>query len=264
MPLGNESLLAVNHLADILKLDLSQDGLAAQMAQLESLRERKASVLVSGIQTHDDFERCRELGVDYFEGYFFCTPKKTAGRVPASRSAAIQTLAALQDPNVRLEDLEKIIRLDVSLSYRLLHFINSASVGLAHEVSSIKHAVNLAGMERIRRLASVLLFGSVDKPRALVVTAAARARMCELLADSEDDLRQATFFTAGLLSVLDALLDKPIAEALEGLELSQEICDGLIHGRGPIGTALQAVIAYERNDWDCHALLRFRRPDLRG
>jgi EAL and modified HD-GYP domain-containing signal transduction protein len=249
---------------DILMLNLAREGGAAIAERLRPSENREAKVLVSGVDTHEDFEWSRDRGFDFFEGYFFCTPKKTGKAVPVTKLAAVRLLAALQKPEIHLYELEDIIRYDVSLSYKLLSFVNSAYVGLSREVSSIKHAVNLVGIDQIRRWASLLLFASLEhKPRELVITAAVRARMCERLADSHNDYRQSAFFTVGLLSVIDALLDRPMAEALQGLSLSDEVSDALVLRSGPLGTTLRAVIAYEQGDWKRHALLRFRPSRLR-
>ncbi len=107
----------------------------------------------------------------------------------------------------------------------------------------------MVGIERIRNWASLLLFSKIeDKPRELVITAAVRARMCESLAEASGQHPQ-TAFTVGLFSVLDAILDRPMAQALDLLPLSGEICDALIDYRGPLGEVLKCVLAYEQNDW---------------
>ena len=54
----------------------------------------------------------------------------------------------------------------------------------------------------------------------------------------------------GLLSLVDALLDLPMAKAIDKLPLSDEVCDALILHKGRLGQALNCVLAYERGDWD--------------
>ncbi|HYR86057.1 MAG TPA: HDOD domain-containing protein [Terriglobia bacterium] len=263
LPFANENLRPLAGPADILMLNLAQVEGESLPARTNASSRQKAKLLVTGIETHEDFELCKELGCDFFQGYFFCTPKVTGKSVPVQRLAAVRLMAALQNREVRLQELEDIIRYDVSLSYKLLQFVNSAYMGLQRDVVSIKHAISMVGIERIRRWASLLLFASVgNKPRELMVTASIRARMCERLADSQNEDRQSTFFTVGLLSVLDALLDQPMAEALQGLSLSPEICEALVNRSGPLGTTLRAVVAYEQSDWKRHALLRFRPTKL--
>ncbi len=57
-------------------------------------------------------------------------------------------------------------------------------------------------------------------------------------------------FSAGLLSVLDALLDIPIEEALGDLPLADNAKASIIDRSGAIGQALRCTVAYERVDWD--------------
>jgi EAL and modified HD-GYP domain-containing signal transduction protein len=262
LPVTNENLRTIAGPADILTLKLAGGGEQSVPARFEP-STHGAKLLVSEIETHEDFKLCQDLGCDLFEGYFFCTPNVSVKSVPLARLATVQLIAALQNPDVRVRELEDLIRYDVPLSYKLLQFVNSAYAGLHHKVTSIRHAISMIGIGRIRNWASLLLFASVEhKPRELVMTAAIRARMCEQLADSKNENRRATFFTVGLLSVLDALMDVPMAEALQGLSLSEEIFEALVHRSGPLGMTLRAVVAYEQSDWKRHALLRFRPSKL--
>jgi EAL and modified HD-GYP domain-containing signal transduction protein len=257
----DESLYPVIGLAEIMQFDLAGLGRQGLQKRIEELRKFKLKLLVEGIETHEDFELCKGLGVDLFEGRFLLKPKATKRDVPLSRVSLVQLLAELQEPDIRLLHLEEIITRDVALSYKLLRFANSAYVGLRRPVDSIRHAVGLVGVQRIRNWASLLLFSTIDdKPRELFTTAAIRARMCEQLADSDDSGRHAMFFTAGLLSVLDALLDLPMAKAVAKLPLAKEVTEALINHEGALGTALQAVLDYEQSQWDSPYIGRYPIP----
>ena len=119
------------------------------------------------------------------------------------------------------------------------------------QVESISHAAKLVGIERIRLWASLLMFTKMeDKRRELMITAIVRGAMCERLGASAKKARKETFFTVGLLSVLDALLDCSMEEALEQLPLVEEIRNALLRGEGAAGEALACVLAYERSQWD--------------
>src|SRR5205085_6431633 len=105
-------------------------------------------------------------------------------------------------------------------------------------------------LETIRTWSSALLLSSVDnKPRELMNCALIRARMCELLGQTIKDAEKEAFLSAGLMSVLDALLDCPMEQAVSELPLADDIKAALIHRTGPIGQALRCAIAYERADW---------------
>jgi EAL and modified HD-GYP domain-containing signal transduction protein len=163
----------------------------------------------------------------------------------------IRLLSKLQNPQIPIPDVEKLVSQDISLSYKLLRYANSAAVALPRTVNSVGHAVRMIGMEMLRTWSSALLLSSVEnKPRELMTIALIRARMCELLGESVPNAQKESFLSAGLLSLLDALLDCPIEKALAELPLSDDIKSALIHRSGPIGQALRCTIAYERADWD--------------
>ncbi len=262
---ASEELHLVAGLAKIMYLDFRRLGRQALPKRVAELQGFKLKLLVDNIDTYEDFEFCKASGLDLFQGRFFLKPNPRSRNVPLSRIAVVQLMAALQEPDIRLRDVENIIGRDVSLSYKLLRFANSAYVGLRRSVESISHAVGLVGIERIQNWASLILFSTIEeKPRELVTTAAIRAKMCEQLADSDDRNRKAMLFTVGLLSVLDAVLDEPMAKAVSGLPLTQEIHDALVDHKGTLGRTLEAVLAYEHSDWEDSQLARFDKPELRS
>jgi EAL and modified HD-GYP domain-containing signal transduction protein len=248
--------------AQVAHLDLTDCHRESLAARVEALHQGNARVLVAGIDSHEDFDVCKAAGVDLFKGRFFVKPKPGTCELPLTRIPTVRLLTALQNPDVRLQDLEDLVRYNLPLSYKLLNFTNSTYMGLSRPVDSLKHAVGLVGIERIRKWASMLLLSTVEeKPRELFVTAAVRARMCEQLADSDDEWRQSTFFTVGLLSVLDAVLDRPMAEVAAALPLCPEVSDALIQRTGILGSTLQAVIDYEEGNFDSASLRPFH-PSL--
>ena len=238
-------------MADIVRVDVSEMGEAELGKHLELLSKLSVTLLAEKIDTYEKFELCKRYNFEYFQGYFFCTPKAEHHDVPVNRIAAVRVLADLQDPELSLNKLQETISSDLSLSYKLLRYANSAYIGLTRKVDSISHAAKMVGMERIRLWASLLVFAHLeDKPRELMITAIVRGAMCERLAASAKDARKEKFFTVGLLSVLDALLDCPMEEALEQLPLVDEIRKALLRGEGAAGDALACALAYERSQWD--------------
>ena len=245
-------------IADIIRVnvrDLNDKQLADQTEQLSRL---SVPLLAVNVDTYEQFELCKKHNFDMYQGYFLCAPNNHGSKLPINRMAALHVLGKLQDPDLSLNELEASISTDVTLSYKLLRFANSAFIGLNRSVESIQHAAKIVGLERIRLWASLLMFSKMDdKPRELIITAIVRAAMCERLASSAGEGPRESFFTVGLLSALDALMDCPMEEAIEALPLSSELTSALSRGEGSRGEALQCVLAYERGDWD-----RVRYRDL--
>jgi EAL and modified HD-GYP domain-containing signal transduction protein len=248
----HERLQPLVELADIIKVDILALDQRALQEHVATLRQYKVQLLAEKVETQDHFKYCRELGFDYFQGYFFCKPEVIRGqRVPANRMTTLQLLVKLQDPETDFAELEALVSRDVSLSYKLLRVVNSAFYALPQKVDSLRQALLRLGTRQIATWISLILLSRIDdKPHELMVTAIVRAKMCELLAQALKHPNKDMFFTVGLFSALDALMNSPMEEILASLPLSHDITSALLHNVGVLGETLRCVLAYERGDWE--------------
>jgi len=168
-----------------------------------------------------------------------------------SRLNLLRSLTATMDPNADFHKLNGIISNDVSLSYKLLRLVNSGYFSLSREISSIQQAISLIGLQQLRSWMMLLMMAAVDnKPHELTRLALSRAKICELLAKALGSSDSDSFFLIGLLSVLDAILDIPMNQVVDGLSLTPEISDALVNRSGNAGILLTGVIATETANWD--------------
>lgn len=241
------------NLADVVKVDIRPMSWGDVREHAERLRDHGTTLLAEKVESPEEFATCQEMGFHLFQGFFFCRPKLIQGRrMPANRAVVLELLSALEDPDTSVQDLERIIRNDVALSYRLLRYLNSAAFMLRQRIESVRRAIVMLGLERIRHWARILALSHVDdKPSELLRFALIRARMCELQAlhkgyEEEVD----TYFTAGLFSTLDALLDMTLDEIVASLPLSTRMAAALLRHEGKLGRTLACAIDYERAEWD--------------
>jgi c-di-GMP phosphodiesterase len=248
---------AVLELFDIIKLDVRELGAERLAEQVERLRPHDCQILAKRVATPPEQELCVDAGCDLFQGYFFCQPAVVATRsITANRLALLQVVAALQRPDVELSDLEQLIARDVALSFRMLRYVNSAYFGLRGDVRSIGQALALLGVENARRWATLSVLASVDdKPTELTLTALTRARFCELAGEQLQIASPSELFTLGLFSVIDALMDVPMQDAVASLPLADDMRDALIHRSGPLGELLETAAARETGEDAVHATL---------
>ncbi len=239
-------------IADIVKIDIREHSEHQLRQLLKQLKPYKIKLLAEKLETHAEYDFCCDLGFDYYQGYFLCEPNiVSTQRAPANRANIIHLLAQLQDPQVQIETLEALISQDLALSYRLLKYINSAAFALQREVDSIHHAIVMLGLNTIRSLANLMLLSNInDKPRDLLMIASTRARFCEQLGMHVDKHLRDTFFTAGLFSVIDALMDRNMHDIISELPLSTVLKEALLLQKGVLGEAVKCVIAFERAEWD--------------
>lgn len=250
--------------ADVVKLDIVALGQHETLGELEALRGKNVRTLAEGIDSEDVFEVFRDAGVDLFQGLFYERPTLVSGAsLAVGHGAALGALHELQTRGGDFDALEEIIRRDVALSYRLLRHVNSAFFGLPRTVGSIREALMLLGTRAVRQWAVALVLSGLEhRPHALMSTALVRARTCELVLAPYDTQSASQGFTAGLFSLLDAVIGAPMDEILAELPLSAEVQAAITRHEGVAGKALAKTIAYERGEFDHPALAGHARNAL--
>ena len=209
-------------------------------------------VIGTRIEENEEYLLLKNAGVSYFQGYFLCKPQILESRSqPASHRALLGLLEKLSDPDVEIDELERIVTSDIALTHKLLRFVNSPHFGLRKQVHSVRQAIVLAGLESVKNLLSVLAMARLpNKATELTLVALTRAKFCEQVGQKLFGTRKEAFFTVGLLSLLDAMLDKPMEEVLQSIPLAPEIDQALLNFEGELGEVLKWAIAVERGDWD--------------
>jgi EAL and modified HD-GYP domain-containing signal transduction protein len=118
------------------------------------------------------------------------------------------------------------------------------------KIESIQHATVMLGRKQLSSWASMLALSNMDnKPREQIRISMIRARSCELLAERAGRSNPDVFFTVGLLSSLDLLMDKSLVELIKPLPLADTVSHALLRRQGDAGAALNCVLAQEEADW---------------
>lgn len=241
-------------LADIIKIDFMITPAPERARMARDFNHRGIRLVAEKVETREDFIEGRDAGFTYFQGYFFCKPEMiTRKEIPAAKQNYLRFLREVTRRDLDYRKLEPIIRQDVSLTVKLLRFLNSAFFGFREPVESIRHALLLLGEKSIRQWASLMALVRLGegKPPELLTTSLIRGRFCELagqaagLAHDSDDL-----FLLGLLSTMDALTDQPLADVLAEMPLAPETKDALLGADSPLGRLYALALACEHGEWD--------------
>lgn len=252
-------------LADIIKVDFLITRGKERSKIMEKIGDDNIQFLAEKVETVDDYKQALKCGYEYFQGYFFSKPVIISGRELAGyKQTYLHMLSAIHNPNIEFAELESIIKHDVSVSYKLLNYINSAFFGLPSKIRSIKHAIAMLGLTEVKKWLSVIALSQIGrhKTEALLTTSLIRANFCELLAPKVG-LDKSECFITGLFSIIDAFLDRPLESILAKLPLSDDIKAALSGEGNAIRRLLDVVIAYEKGKWEeCQTLAsRFVEED---
>lgn len=249
----DDSLRPLIELADIIKVDFLQTCGAERSRVIERVDIPSIRFLAEKVETVEEFNEAVSLGYSYFQGYYFSRPQIMKGRdIPAGKINYLRLIQEVNRTDMGFERLENIIKHDLSLSYKLLRLINSSFFGFSAKIESLRHALVLLGEKEIRKWASLLALTGMahDKPRELVSLSVMRARFCESLASSVGlKERGSDCFLLGMFSLLDALVDRPLADILCELPLSEDVRQGLLGSGNVFDGLLQLTLAYEKGQW---------------
>jgi c-di-GMP-related signal transduction protein len=260
-----ERVEALTSVADFLKVNFRATS-QAQQKDAATRFKGKVQLLAERVETQEELRCAREMGYEYFQGFFFARPVISSTRqIPGFKLQFLSILAELHQPEMNFRKLADLLKREPGLSYKLLRFVNSAWFGLRSPVESLDRALFALGEDAARKWLSVLAMANLasDHPTELATSTLVRARFFESLAQ-EAGLTQLRddCFLVGLFSHLDAMLARPLAELVEGLNLYGQITRTLLdrpHRSDKMPPVWKLVLAYERGDWDT---LGTAAPDL--
>jgi EAL and modified HD-GYP domain-containing signal transduction protein len=239
---------------EYVKIDVQSISIAAQTALVKRFAAGNVRPIAEKVETVEAFQAARQSGFALFQGYYFCKPVTCkAAALPARRQAYLQLLSALGQPDVGVREIEELVKHDVSLSLRVLRCVNSAACALRTEVTSIREALLMIGLEPIRKWVTVWSVAGLNTggTSELLTVSLLRARCCEMLGQQLPGRSgDSELFLLGLCSLLDAIIDRPLAEAIADLPLGPEVKSALLGEDNPSRAILDMVIAYEAGQWD--------------
>lgn len=234
--------------ADVIKIDVLGQSREAIATQYAALRPSGALLLAEKVSTREEMVFLHDLGFDLFQGFFLEVPKIVASkRLPHRRATLLQLLAKLY-ASADLREIERLLATDVGLTVRLLKLASSAASARGVPIGTIAQALHRLGTQQVAALVVlVIASGFDDKPPELVAQALIRAQTCAVIG-RRTGLPADELFTAGLLSLLDALLDQPLDVLLAQLPVTPTIVEALAMGTTPLGRVVVAARAQDRGD----------------
>jgi EAL and modified HD-GYP domain-containing signal transduction protein len=197
------------------------------------------------------FQDCLAAGLNAAASWFFKNPSGAPARAVSPAQAQIIRVINLVRKNADLKEVEAALKQDVTLSYKLLRYINSVGFGLSCEIQSFRHAVTILGYDKLNKWLSLLLATASQDPMAQVQmhTALCRARLMEILGQGLVDRNEYdNLFITGAFSMLEILLGVSMDKVLETLSLPETISDALLERSGVYGPFLDLAIACEDGD----------------
>ncbi len=242
-------------LADIVKVDM----LNTAPGELAALAARLAGggrvLLAEKVEDDVMHRKAMDLGFTLFQGYFFRKPEIVEGRkMSSSQLSKLKLLKELADEDFDPGIVSKIIETDLSLSYRLLRYINSAAFGRRDAIDSIRQAIMILGQRNLAKWLQAVLMCDMDpspKGKELVFLSVRRGKFLELLGRMlmHPPAKPDALFVLGLFSLLDSLMGQPMEQILKDLPLTPELSEALLGCDNQASELLGLARELESADW---------------
>lgn len=204
------------------------------------------------VDSQEDYEALKEYGgFDLYEGSFFRMPvKESETEVNPLKVNYIELLNVVNAPDFELTDAADVIGKDPALVISLLEMVNR--MALNSEITSIRHAAAMLGQRELKRWINTAVTKELcaDKPSEITRLVMIRAKFAENLAESfELAMMAQELFIMGLFSALDIMLEKTMEEALKMVQVSKNVKEALLEGKGEFAPVLEFIRRYEDADW---------------
>lgn len=240
-------------IADIIKFDIQKTPLKDIRNLIDKLRNKNISVLAEKVENYSEYEEAKNLGFDYFQGYFFSKPQLIKrNKLDETFKANMELLQEVSKYEYSLMEVERIISSCPALTIRLLNYVNS-QISIRSKICSLNQAINYLGKDRVKRFSSHLIISMCppSKPKSLFINALYRANLLQDLANtpSFSEILDKAYIT-GMISLIDALLDVDMAQFLSALNLNDEIGSAILFKDGKLGRLLLLTESLEKGDWD--------------
>jgi len=219
----------------------------------------KTRLVLTDMPDMESFNRYSGARGVLLSGNFYSQPiTKGSGEISPLKINALHLLGQINDDSFDLGEAANIIEHDPALSISLLRFINAINPDRSRRIDSIRNAVAILGQREVKKWASIAISVGMgdDRPSEITRLSLIRAKFAENLAPAFDmTIKSGSLFIAGLFSLLDVILQMPLAMAIDEVAASGEIRDALLENKGQLNEVLKLLYAYEHADWHNASLI---------
>ncbi|MEG2305086.1 MAG: HDOD domain-containing protein [Lachnospiraceae bacterium] len=239
---------------EFVKIDVKQQEVSALDNIVRMMKSFGKKSIATGIYTKKEYDIAKILNVDYLEGSYIAENMLTkTKKMEFLEGNFFQLVVAVTQDEPDIEEIEKIISRDASLSYAILKMVNSAYFALRKKTSSIRQAVVTLGIGQLKQW--VYLMSATEEQNSsseeLLKLSFLRATFASVIVEQmkEFPISKSEAYMMGMFSTLEYMIDASLEEILEDIPIIDEVKDALISKAGDAGKLYELILCYENADW---------------
>lgn len=253
--IGEEMFDNILPLVDIVKVDflfIETEKRKDIASKLLSLGKR---ILAEKVETEQDYKEALEFGYTLFQGYYFNRPLVLTSDLPeVHNSTCLRAFNEISRLEVDFQELENIIKNDVSLSYKLLKHVGTSFYYRGNAICTVKEALVRMGLKSVRNWISLIFISNMSSDdednSEQIKIALVRGMFAECTATNMGlKSRRNSAFMTGIFSMLTAMVGRSLSDLLKSVSLPDDVSLALLEHTGILYEILKFVINYQNGDW---------------
>lgn len=240
-------------LSDIIQVDLNNNTISDLKRTIRKFEMTTQILLAKNIENHETYQNCSRLGFELFQGYYFCKPTLTKGKILQQsnyNNVEILKLANAEEPDIKM--ISTRIEEDINLTVKLLRLVNTSHFFM-NKIHSVQHALAMIGIESFKNWLNLALLDSFlgDQTPEIIKLSMVRMRLMQSIGEKSSFKNDIEILKLiGLLSVLDVLLDKNMLEAVNPLPIEKDLKLTLLGKESKYSGVYNLVLNYEKAEFN--------------
>jgi EAL and modified HD-GYP domain-containing signal transduction protein len=231
---------------DIIKMDV----LLSEPQNLEKVmakfKDTRIKLLAQNIETKEDFQLYKEMGFDFFQGYYLDKPEiiEIIGSKEPAQFIILQLIKIIKDNNSTGE-LETFIKRQPDLSYKLVEFLNN-SKKFDVTIHSLTQVITLMGRDKLLRWLLVYLYSEVSKNSASKTILELALKRAQRMENEASDKLKEKAYLAGMFSLLGSIFETNIKDLMGHIKMDSDITSLVLEKKGIFAGSLMRAEQAER------------------
>lgn len=225
---------------------------------IEIAHSMEKKCVATDVDNEDIYKKALDMGVDALEGAYVADKMATKAHTTGYlQSNFFRLMVAVTRDEPDVEEIERIISMDATLTYGLLRMSNSVHFALRNRVTTIRQAIMTLGIAQLKQWIYLLSASNAENEvdpssEEFLKRSFLRANFCsELMSYTRRvPLSRGEAYLMGMFSTLNYLIDAPLEDILAEVPVSDEIKAALLRFEGPAGALYELMLSYERADWN--------------
>ena len=231
------------------KIIISSDVTNELRSIVSELRGKGINVVATKIEKDAQYEIAKNLGCEFFQGYFFSKPKILENaKYDASMFNVLKLYnLLLQDTNI--DEIVSEFESNHALTVQLLQFINSGAFHFRDKISSIHHILTLVGRIPLAQWLMLMIYSKSASAKTeaspLMLMVKNRTELMQnLLKAIEPDAKSNALgeaYFVGVLSLIDTVFGVKLEKILDSMNVSDAVRAALLRYEGTLGKIYAVV-----------------------